>query len=133
MLEALNLTAEISKEEVYAMEINLDKLLAKKVGKMKYKELSKFPTVKKDLAIIVDKKELAQDMLKTIKSSGGKLLQDAKVFDIYEGKGIPENKKSIAFSITLGSQDRTLTDEEINGAMEKIIKGLENKNGANLR
>lgn len=127
------ITPEISKEEVYAMEINLDKLLAKKVGKMKYKELSKFPTVKKDLAIIVDKKELAQDTLKTIKSSGGKLLQDAKVFDIYEGKGIPENKKSIAFSITLGSQDRTLTDEEINGTMEKIIKGLENKNGANLR
>ena len=127
------ITPEISKEEVYAMEINLDKLLAKKVGKMKYKELSKFPTVKKDLAIIVDKKELAQDMLKTIKSSGGKLLQDAKVFDIYEGKGIPEDKKSIAFSITLGAQDRTLTDEEINGAMEKIIKGLENKNGANLR
>ena len=127
------ITPEISKEEVYAMEINLDKLLAKKVGKMKYKELSKFPTVRKDLAIIVDKKELAQDMLKTIKSSGGKLLQDAKVFDIYEGKGIPENRKSIAFSITLGAQDRTLTDEEINGAMEKIIKGLENKNGANLR
>ena len=127
------ITPEISKEEVYAMEINLDKLLAKKVGKMKYKELSKFPTVRKDLAIIVDKKELAQDMLKTIKSSGGKLLQDAKVFDIYEGKGIPENRKSIAFSITLGAQDRTLTDEEINGAMEKIIKGLESKNGANLR
>ena len=127
------ITPEISKEDVYAMEINLDKLLAKKVGKMKYKELSKFPTVRKDLAIIVDKKELAQDMLKTIKSSGGKLLQDAKVFDIYEGKGIPEDKKSIAFSITLGAQDRTLTDEEINGAMEKIIKGLENKNGANLR
>ena len=127
------ITPEISKEEVYAMEINLDKLLAKKVGKMKYKELSKFPTVRKDLAIIVDKKELAQDMLKTIKSSSGKLLQDAKVFDIYEGKGIPENRKSIAFSITLGAQDRTLTDEEINGAMEKIIKGLESKNGANLR
>ena len=127
------ITPEISKEDVYAMEINLDKLLAKKVGKMKYKELSKFPTVRKDLAIIVDKKELAQDMLKTIKSSGGKLLQDAKVFDIYEGKGIPENRKSIAFSITLGAQDRTLTDEEINGAMEKIIKGLESKNGANLR
>ena len=124
---------EISKEEVYVMEINLDKLLAKKVGKMKYKELSKFPTVKKDLAILVDRMVLAQDLLKTIKNNGGKLLQDASVFDLYEGKEIPEGKKSIAFTITLGASDRTLKDEEINECLEKIIKGLESKHGAELR
>ncbi len=124
---------EISKEEVYVMEINLDKLLAKKVGKMKYKELSKFPAVKKDLAILVDRMVLAQDLLKTIKNNGGKLLQDASVFDLYEGKGIPEGKKSIAFTITLGASDRTLKDEEINECLEKIIKGLESKHGAELR
>ena len=115
------------------MEIDLDKLLAKKVGKMKYKELSKFPVVKKDLAIVVDKNVIAQELLKTIKNNGGKLLQETEIFDVYEGKGIEENKKSIAFSLTLGASDRTLKDEEINECIEKIIKGLETKNGAMLR
>ena len=126
-------TPELCKEEVYVMEINLDKLLAKKVGKMKYKEFSKFPAVKKDIAVIVDKNVPAQDLLKTIKNNGGKLLQDSKVFDLYEGKGIPEGKKSIAFSVTLGATDRTLTDEEINTIMEKIVQGLQSKHGAELR
>lgn len=100
---------------------------------MKYKEISKFPVVKKDLAILVDKEITSQELIKTIKNSGGKLLLDSKVFDVYEGKGIPENKKSIAFSITFGIQDRTLTDEEINALLEKIINNLENKHKAELR
>lgn len=127
------ITPEICKEEVYVMEINLDKLLDKKVGKMKYKELSKFPAVKKDLAILVNKDILAQDLLKTIKNSGGKLLQSAKIFDVYEGNGIEENKKSIAFSVVLGSIDKTLKDEEINQTLDKIVNSLESKHGATLR
>lgn len=127
------ITPQISKDEVYVMEINLNKLLTKKVGKMKYKEISKFPVVKKDLAVLVDRNIVSADLLKTIKNSGGKLLLDSKVFDVYEGKGIPENKKSMAFSITFGSQDRTLTDEEINTLLEKIISNLENKHKAELR
>ena len=126
-------TPEVCKEEVYVMEISLDKLLTKKVGKMKYKELSKFPVVKKDIAVLVNKDITAQEMLKTIKNNGGKLLLESKVFDIYEGKGIPEGKKSIAISITLGAQDRTLTDEEINKVLEKVINGLQSKDGAELR
>lgn len=126
-------TPEVCKEEVYVMEISLDKLLTKKVGKMKYKELSKFPVVKKDIAVLVNKDITAQEMLKTIKNNGGKLLLESKVFDLYEGKGIPEGKKSIAFSVTLGAQDRTLTDEEINKVMEKVITGLQSKHGAELR
>ena len=124
---------QICNDEVYVMEINLDKLLDKKVGKMKYKELSKFPYVKKDLAVIVDKDVLAQDLQKVIKSSGGHLLQDSKVFDIYMGKGIAEGKKSIAFTIELGSNDKTLTDDEIVSTMNKIVEGLEKKFGAELR
>ena len=127
------ITPEICKEEVYVMEISLDKLLSKKVGKMKYKELSKFPVVKKDLAILVKKDTSAQELIKTIKSNGGKLLLDTNVFDLYEGKGIEEGKKSIAFSLTFGASDRTLVDSEINSCIEKIIKGLENKHGATLR
>ncbi len=123
---------QIQKEDVYVLEINLDKLLDKKTGKMKYKEISKFPSVKKDLAIIVDKDVTAEEIAKQIKKAAGSLLLGTKVFDIYTGMGIEENKKSIAYSLEFGAQDRTLTDEEINNILEKIIATLE-KQGANLR
>ena len=127
------LNPTICKDDVYVMEINLDKLLAKKVGKMKYKELSKFPTVKKDLAFIVDKHITASEMEKTIKANGGKLLQKIEIFDLYIGKGIPEGKKSIAFSIELGDKTKTLTDEEIIATINKITDGAQKKFGAELR
>lgn len=123
----------ICKEEVYVMEINLDKLLQKQVGKMKYKEYSKFQSVKKDLAVIVDNNIESAELQKVIKANGGKLLLNSKVFDLYTGKGIPEGKKSLAFSIELGANDRTLTDEEIVGVMKKITEGLEKKFKAELR
>lgn len=100
---------------------------------MKYKEFSKFPSVKKDIAVLVDKTVLAQDMQKVIKANGGKLLLGSKVFDVYTGKGISEGKESIAFSVELGASDRTLTDEEITNVMTKIAEGLEKKCGAELR
>ncbi len=123
----------VLKDDVYVFEINLDKLLAKKVGKMKYKEISKYPSVKKDLALVVDKEKEAQEISLVIKKFAGSLLSDIEVFDVYEGKGIPEGKKSIAYSLTFEKSDRTLTDEEINIAMEKIIQGAEKKIGAMLR
>ena len=121
-----------AKEAVYVMEINLDKLLSKKVGKMKYKEISKFPSVKKDLAVVVDKNVAAGDIAQIIKKAAGSLLLGTKVFDVYTGTGLEENKKSIAYSLEFGANDRTLTDEEINQVLEKIIANLE-KQGASLR
>jgi phenylalanyl-tRNA synthetase beta chain len=123
---------EISKEDIFVLEINLDKLLDKKVGKMKYKEISKFPSVKKDLAVIVEKNVTSEELAKQIKKSAGSLLLMSKVFDVYTGAGIEENKKSIAYSLEFGAQDRTLTDEEINNILEKIIASLE-KQGATIR
>lgn len=120
-------------EEVYVMEINLEKLLKIKTGTMKYKEFSKFPSVKKDLAILVDMEIPAEELLKTIKSGGGKLLQNAKVFDLYTGKGIPEGKKSLAFSIELSDSKKTLTEEEISDTMKKIEEKLSKKYNAELR
>ena len=115
---------KISKEPVYVMEINLDKLLEKKTGKMKFKEISKYPTVKKDLSIIVDSKIESAEIAKMIKKSAGSLLIESKVFDEYKGKGIELSKKSLAYSLTFGTNDRTLTDEEINQVLEKIIVSL---------
>ena len=123
----------IAKDEVYIFEINLERLFAKKVGKMKYKEISKIPFVKKDLAIVVDKNVPAQELVQNIKRGGGSLVQEIDVFDVYTGSGIDENKKSIAFSITLGKDDTTLTDEQINECLDKIVEFLNKKNNAELR
>ncbi len=124
---------EVTKEDVYVMEINLDKLLDKKVGKMKYKEISKFPGVKKDLALVVDKSMEAQTISKVIKQAGGKLLTDMEVFDVYTGEHVGEGKKSIAYALSFGADDRTLTDEEINNTLNKIILAAERELKAELR
>ena len=123
---------KVSKEDVYILEIDLDKLLAKKVGKMKYKEISKFPNIKKDLAVIMPKNMTAAEVGMKIKKSAGSNLESYEVFDVYTGTGIEEGMKSIAYSLTFGKMDRTLTDEEINQALDKIIKDLE-KVGITIR
>ena len=124
---------EVTKEDVFTFEINLDKLLAKKVGNMKYKEISKYPTIKKDLAIIIDKDITSKEAADVLKRAAGKLLTEIEVFDVYTGKGIEENKKSIAYSLSFGAKDRTLTDEEINAVLEKIIEAAKTKLNAELR
>ena len=120
------------KDAVYAMEINLDKLLDKKTGKMKYKEISKFPSIKKDLAIVVDKNVQSQEIAGIIKKAAGSLLLGTQIFDVYQGEGLEENKKSLAYSLEFGANDRTLTDEEINAVIEKVISSIE-KQGWSLR
>ena len=122
----------VEKENVYVLEINLDKLLAKKTGKMKFKEISKFPSISKDLAILIDKNISADEIAKVIKKAAGSLLTNTEIFDVYEGKNIPEGKRSIAYSLSFGANDRTLTDEEINNIMNKVIDNLQ-KMGAELR
>ena len=124
---------EKSKEDVFVFEINLDKLLAKKVGSMKYKEISKYPEIKKDLSMLVDKDITSAEIKMAIKKLGGSLLTGVEVFDVYTGKNIDENKKSLAYSLTFAAKDKTLTDEEINPIMDKIILGLEKQIGAELR
>ena len=123
---------EVENEDVYVMEINLDKLLNKRVGKMRFKEISKFPTIKKDLAILLDKDIASKEVELKIKKKAGSLLQEIKVFDVYEGKNIDKNKRSIAYSLTFGNEKRTLNDDEVNNIMENIISSLEN-NGIEIR
>ena len=124
---------KVEKDDVYVLEIDLDRLLSKRVGKMKYKEISKFPNIKKDLSIVVDKKISAQEIGMKIKKLAGSLLESSEVFDVYTGTGIEEDKKSISFALTFGKGDRTLTDDEINEVMNKIIAGLEKDIKAELR
>lgn len=124
---------EKTNDAVFMFEINLDKLLEKKTGKMKYKEISKYPSVKKDLSIVVQKEMTNDSIKKQIKKSAGSLLNNIKVFDIYTGPNIEDDKKSISYSLEFSTGERTLTDEEINKILEKIIKDLEKVLGAKLR
>ena len=123
---------EISKEPVYVFEINLDKLLAKKVSKMKFKEISIYPTIKKDIAIILDKNISADEISKVIKKAGGNLLVNYEIFDVYENVVLGD-RKSVAYSLTFGSNTKTLTDDEVNPIIEKIIESLEKNLHAELR
>ena len=124
---------KVTNDDVFVLEINLDELFKKKVGKMKYKEFSKFPSISKDIALVVDKNAVSKDIEKVIKSAGGSLLTNIEVFDVYTGIGVGIDKKSIAYSLTFSDMKKTLTDEEINTLMNKIIDTVSKKCSAELR
>lgn len=123
----------IIKDDVFVFEINLDKLLSFRTSKIKYKEISKYPSIKKDLAFIVDKDMTSDILIKEIKKSGGKLLKEIKVFDVYTGENVEYGKKSIAFNLIFEDNTKTLTDEEVTNIFNKIISDVENKLSAKLR
>ncbi len=123
----------ITKEDIYIFEINLDQLLEKKVGKMKYKEISKFPGITKDLAFIVDKNVTAGEIVSTIKKVGGRLLKEVRIFDVYTGDKLHNDQKSIAFSLYFEDSKRTLSDAEVMEIFNKIIKKISTEYQAILR
>ena len=120
-------------KNVYVAEINLDKLLKNRVSKLKYKEVSKYPKVVKDLAFIVEKNINSEDIVKVIKKSGGKTLTNIEVFDLYTGENVKETEKSIAYSLTFEDMNKTLSDEEVMLIFNKIINDVEVKLNAKLR
>ena len=99
---------------------------------MKFKEISIYPTVNKDIAVILDKDITSDEVSKVIKKAGGNLLVNSKLFDVYTSPVLGD-KKSMAYSLTFGSNTKTLTDDEINPIMEKIIEALEKNLKAELR
>lgn len=124
---------EEAKDSVFVMEINLDKLLAKRVGKMKYKEIAVYPNINKDVAFVMNKSKTSKEIETVIKKAGGTLLTGIEVFDVYTGENVGENEKSIAYSLTFNNPKKTLTEEEITPIFEKIIETVENKCGVRLR
>lgn len=117
---------------VVALEMNLEPLLEAKVSLAKMSLISKFPIVTRDLAMLVDKKVPASDIIKVIKTSGKGLVKDARIFDVYEGAGIADNLKSIAVNIVIGKEE-TLTDKEINDLLDNIKYELTKNLGITLR
>lgn len=116
----------------YVAEIKLDVLYAINKRKTTYKPLPKFPAVERDFAMLCDADVPVGDLEKAIISGGGRLLEKAELFDVYQGSQIPEGKKSVAYSVWLRSGEGTLTDRQIDEASAKIVSKLE-KLGAQLR
>lgn len=123
---------EISDKALYG-EINVDMLVKYEKKVTEIKPVSKFPYVERDLAIILDEEVTAEKILSSVKKSAGNLFYDASIFDIYRSANLGENKKSMALHIVLSSQEKTLTEDEVNSAMHKILKDCEYKFGAKLR
>ncbi|MGE5769462.1 MAG: phenylalanine--tRNA ligase subunit beta [Betaproteobacteria bacterium] len=98
-----------------------------------YAEVSKFPPVIRDLAIVVDHGLALQELFDGLKGQLPSLVQDVQLFDIYVGKGVPENKKSLAFRIVMQDTQRTLLDSEVDAAMQILMTALEREFGAQLR
>ena len=119
--------------EVYCAEINFSALFELTLPEPTFTPLPKYPAVTRDLALVCDESQTVASLEKCITAAGGKLLRKVTLFDIYRGKGVPEGKKSMAFSLELRADDRTLTDEDSVGTVNKILAKLESELGVQIR
>ena len=118
-------------KSTFLFELNMPALLESKVPQ--YQEVSKFLGVRRDIAVIVDANIEVQSMIQAVKYANIPLLQHIQLFDVYQGKGIAENKKSLAFLVLIQDTHKTLVDTEAEAAMAQLLKILENRFGAELR
>jgi len=118
---------------IYIAEIDLEALRPMEKPLYGVKPLPKFPAVTRDIAVVVDEKVGTGTMMEAIQAAGGKNLESVKLFDIYRGEKLGAGRKSVAFAMSFRAPDRTLTDEEIAGAMSKILNALDTGFGAALR
>ena len=119
--------------DVYCAEINFTKLLGCLLPDATYTPLPKYPSVTRDLSLMCDEAVTVADIEAVITASAGKLLRGVKLFDIYRGVGVPEGKKSMAFSLELRADDRTLTDTDSEAVVTKVLAALKEKLDAILR
>ena len=118
---------------LYVAEINLDDLRAEYAEGHTFKAFSKYPSVERDLAVVVDESVLAGDMVKAVENAKIKHLDKAEVFDIYRSEQIGKDKKSVAMNFAFSSVEKTLTDDEIAAEMKKILSALKKNCGAKIR
>jgi phenylalanyl-tRNA synthetase beta chain len=121
------------KAPVYAGIIEFEKILKLKSKTIKYKSVSQFPSTSRDFALTVDKTLESSDIIDLVKSLKCKILEKIELFDLYVDDSLGQNKKSLAYSLTYRSENKTLTDKEVNAAHEKIKKVLLNKLSIELR
>ena len=120
-------------QDVYYGELDTDYLAKLPEKKYATKEISKYPSVERDLAVVVDESVCNADLVAAIKSSCGKIFGGVELFDVYRSDALGKDKKSMAYKITFASDEKTLTGDEINAVVAKILKSLDFRYGAKLR
>ncbi|NOZ51729.1 MAG: phenylalanine--tRNA ligase subunit beta [Gammaproteobacteria bacterium] len=118
-------------QRVYLFELKLSAITARRIPQ--FVEIPKYPSIKRDLAIVVDEHINAQEVGECIKNTSPTILKNLKLFDVYMGKGIDSGRKSLAYSLTLQDHERTLTDQDVDVAVGEILSELNKKLGATLR
>jgi len=118
---------------IAAFEIDFGKLVELATEERIYSPPSKYPSIVRDIAILTNKETKIITVMNLINSSGGALIVDIDLFDIYEGNNIPDNKKSLAFHIIYQSDDHTLTDKEVNDLHQKVTKTLKEEGEWEIR
>ncbi|MDD3187662.1 MAG: phenylalanine--tRNA ligase subunit beta [Bacilli bacterium] len=119
--------------DVFVSELSLSKLMSKNVKPIKHKEVSKYPSITKDLAFVMNKNIASSDVYDILRRVGGRLVTNIDVFDVYEGDNVGTDMKSIAYTITFQDDSKTLTDVEVMDVFNKIISEVTNKLGVELR
>lgn len=120
-------------QRTYVAMLDVETLIEASSLEKQYNQLPKFPAVTRDLAIVVDDNVYVADLMAAIQEKGGEFLEYVNLFDVYKGEQVPEGKKSVAFALSFRSNDRTLKDEDVNVAMDRILKNLEKGFDAQLR
>ncbi|XQY90935.1 phenylalanine--tRNA ligase subunit beta [Metabacillus sp. HB246100] len=124
---------ELDLAETYVFELSLVDLLVAHVEETRYEIIPRYPSISRDIALVVNKEVVSGDIEKVITEAGGKMLKEVSVFDLYEGDRLEEGKKSVAFSLRYFDPEKTLTDEDVSKTHEKVLKAVEEKVGATLR
>ena len=119
--------------EVYCCEVNFTRLLTLRDPEPTYQPLPRYPAVSRDLSLVCDEGLTVAQVEDCMAKAAGKLLRQIRFFDIYRGKGVPEGKKSMAFSLELRADDRTLTDADSEAVVSKVLAALEESLGVTLR
>ena len=120
-------------ERVVIFELELAPLFARMRQTVRAHSIPRFPAIQRDLAVVVAKETSADAVMARMRKLGGELLQQVEIFDVYTGKPIPDDRKSLAFSLRYQSLDRTLTDEEVNLLNSRILEGIQQEFGAEWR
>ncbi|HBL85410.1 MAG TPA: phenylalanine--tRNA ligase subunit beta [Clostridiales bacterium] len=117
----------------YMIELDCESIYTNMPERKQYTSLPVYPSISRDIAIVCDVDTPAGDIAKVIKESGGKQLISVEIFDVYQGKGVPEGKKSVAYSMVLLSIEKTMSDEDADAVVKKVLKRVKDKFGAKLR
>ncbi|MEB7752986.1 phenylalanine--tRNA ligase subunit beta [Staphylococcus pseudoxylosus] len=119
-------------KRTYVFELNYDELMAVSVGYINYQPIPRFPGVSRDIALVINRDMPSAKLVNTIQQNGGDILQEAEVFDVYEGEHVAEDEKSIAIRLSYLDTEDTLTDDKVNAVHEAILTALQAE-GATIR